>query len=43
MSWEEFLWNLLFEPRNPTRDESYDLKEERAKERYYEEKYKDEK
>lgn len=38
-----WLWNLLFEREEKELDTSYDYKEERAKERYYENKYKDEK
>ena len=38
-----WLWNLLFERPEKEPDDSYNYKEERAKEKYYEDKYKDEK
>lgn len=38
-----WLWDLLFEQPDTEPDDSYNYKEEKAKERYYEEKYKDEK
>jgi len=39
MTWEEILWNATFEDQEE--DTSYDLAEERAKERYYDNKYND--
>lgn len=38
MTWEEILWNATFEDQEDE-DTSYDLAEERAKEKYYDNKY----
>jgi hypothetical protein len=38
MTWEEILWNAAFEEQGEE-NTSYDMAEERAKERYYEDKY----
>ena len=40
MTYEEILWSATFEDREEE-DTSYDLAEERAKERYYNNKYND--
>jgi len=40
MTYEEILWNATFEDQEDE-DTSYDLAEERAKERYYSNKYND--